>query len=274
MNLNEQFQQHHIGLTVYSPDCTHSRLWGNLDYEIATMTGLTPVYRQWVNHDYNSIMRFYSGEAFEEKDPQEAVWKYATVSPEIMQYGHLVTYMFITGPSLLTLWHGENAAEKLPQVKGSTHPSEAAGNTIRGRFWCDNAVTNLMHVSDDEAEIQRELSAIGFNMDRDIIPLPLMQPEAHIIPKHSGIFTVYDVLKRQGANLPDYTLPASGSAQETNQQLTAILKAASTPFTEAFFAGDMVTVTQLMQHLPVTPWERFVIQCGTITRYKWNLEAL
>lgn len=289
--LSQLFKQRQVGFTVYSPDCTHSRLWGNLDHAIHEATDFQPISRRWINHDVNSIMRFYrdndgSAEPPPEVDPEEGARKYENVPVENLQYGHLVARLFLSGPSLLTLWHGENAVETLLDLKGATHPPLASPESIRGRFWCDNGVCNLLHVSDDEAEAERELRAIHLwdMLGETLTQVPLMDenpvPTSYIA--HSGIVVACDVVNRilaatPGGGVLPVQLPPSGDAKETNDILTALLQTGSqsypeTPvasFIDAYLMGDVVTVTHLMKQMPVTKWEHFIIQCGAITRYKW-----
>ena len=286
--LRELFQQQQAGLTVYSPDCTQSRLWGNLDHTIQAATGFQVVRRQWLNHEINSILRFYRGPEDEpppeEQDPVEAFRKYESVPAEILQSGHLMVKLLMLGPSLLTIWRGENVIPTLLKVKGQTQPAEAAAGTIRGSFWCDNGVCNLLHTSDDQAEAERELAAVKLEawLDEEAGQAPLIAP--HPAPQaqvaHSGIVSVAEVVNRvllvMNAEPSPLHLPASGSARETNQRLSQHLRAIAAhhsqvaPFIEAFLAGDLVTVTNLLKSLPVTRWEHFVIQCGTANREHWQ----
>ncbi len=277
--LRELFHDQQAGLTVYSPDCTQSRLWGNLDHAIHAATGFQIVRRQWINHDINSILRFYEEPGEEppaEQDPAEAIREYDSIPAEELQYGHLMIRLLMMGPSLVTIWHGENAIPTLSSVKGKTQPAEAAAGSIRGGFWCDNGVCNLVHTSDDTAEAERELAALKLDhwLDEDAGQAPLIDPipapTAYVA--HSGISIVCDVVNRVliagNAELMSTHLPTSGSAKETNQQLTMHLRETAArhsdtaPFIDAFLAGDLITVTDMLKSLPVTRWEHFVILCG------------
>jgi nucleoside diphosphate kinase len=202
--LRDLFQDQQAGLTVYSPDCAQSRLWGNLDHAIHAATGLQIVRRHWINHDINSSLRFYAGPEDEPpaaQDPAEAIRKYDSIPAETLQYGHLVMKLLIMGPSLVTIWRGEQAIPTLLRVKGTTQPAEAAAGSIRGGFWCDNGVCNLVHTSDDPAEAERELAALQLDhwLDEDaghaalIDPIPA--PQAYVA--HSGIAIVCDVVIRR-----------------------------------------------------------------------------
>ncbi len=284
--LHADLQDGAIGLTVYSPDCAQSRLWGNLDHAIAQATAFSPIYRRWIHHDYNSVMRFYAegdGEIPQTDDPEAAARKYDRIPAETLQYGHLVVKLLLAGPSLLTIWRGDDAVKRLLALKGKTHPALAGSGEIRRRFWNDNAVCNLIHSSDSIDDVAREFQVLGLSDVLDIQsgkkPLTLLEP----IPlpdryvSHSGIVVMYDVIRRmlatQGAILPaPVSLPASGDAHATNRLFSAALAdiADIKDAIAAFLKGDIV---QLMAHLPtmpVTSWERFVILCGAINRDEWQ----
>lgn len=283
-SLKQLFEKQQVGFTVYSPDCTQSRLWGNLDHAIHDATGFRVVERHWINHDVNSIARFYSGEEPPpEQDPVEGAKKYDSIPVEDVKYGHLVVKLFLSGPALLTFWQGDNVVETLLALKGATHPPEAGAETIRGRFWCDNGVCNLIHASDDYAEAERELKSVNLLhlLDREAVSLPLIEPIAapeHYVA-HSGISVVCDLVYRMTLDRVEKKaakLPPSGDAKETNRALTAYLREANATFPnlalfiDAYLKGDLVTVTGMLKEMPVTRWEQFVVQCGAITRYKWN----
>ena len=286
--LRDLFREQQAGLTVYSPDCTQSRLWGNLDHAIHEATGFQIVRRQWINHDINTILRFYRGSEDQppvEQDPIEAFHKYDSVPVELLQYGHLMVKLLLMGPSLVTIWRGNNVIPTLLSIKGKTQPAEAADGSIRGSFWCDNGVCNLAHTSDDAAEAERELAALKLEqwLDETVGQAPLINPipapTAYVA--HSAISIVGDVVNRlliaANAEPMSIHLPASGSAKETNQLLTGQLREAAdryseiAAFVDAFLAGDLITVTEMLTALPVTRWEHFVIQCGTVNRDQWNV---
>jgi nucleoside diphosphate kinase len=289
-SIKQLFARGEAAFTAYSPDGAQSRLWGNLDHAVHEATGFRPVLRRWITHDINSIMRFYTtGDEPPPppRDPEEAVRKYASIPAEDLQYGHLVVRLFLAGPSLLTVWEGDDALAALLKVKGSTHPPEAQPGTIRGRMWCDNGVCNLMHTSDDYAEAERELKAVDLAevLVAEPAALPLIDPiprPTHYVA-HSGIAVVCDVVRRMLMPLPDappfaVELPASGDARETHDTLQTALRDVISAlgdgdiarFISDYLAGDVVAVTEMLKRLPVTPWEHFAIQCGAVTRDKWN----
>lgn len=297
IKLRDLFETGRAGLTVYSPDCTQSRLWGNLDHAIHNATGFQPIFRQWMKHDYFSLMRFYSSAdetGLEEKlatiDPETANQRYDNVPLEELQYGHLFTKLLLSGSCLVTIWQGDgDVIPQLLKVKGKTNPAAADRGTIRGGFWCDNGICNLTHSSDNVAEVERELKAINLTHLLDEAyenPVPLFTPSAtptHYIA-HSGIAIVCDVVRRlvmpqANITLDDYQLPPDGDAAETHASLKNFLEKTAqkaitstiTEFIEAYLAGDVVRVTLMMATMPLTKWENFVVQCGAINHKEWNM---
>lgn len=235
----------------------------------------------------NSILRFYHAPddtPDNEQDPVEAVLKYDNIPAEKLQYGHLMVKLLMMGPSLITIWRGNNVVPTLLSLKGKTQPAEAAVNSIRGGFWCDNGVCNLIHTSDDIGEAERELIALKLEhwLDEEAGQGLSIQPNSVPIAyiAHSGISVVCDVVNRilLASNIEPKPihLPASGNAKETNQQFTLQLRetaakhSETTPFIDSFLAGDMINLTNMLKSLPVTRWEHFVIQCGAVNRDLWN----
>lgn len=291
MSIKQLFEGQQAGFTVYSPDCTQSRLWGNIDHAIHESTGFYPIYRRWIQHDYNTIMRFYAaaGDPLPPYiDPEEGARKYDNVPVQDLRYGHLVGKLFLSGPSLLTVWRGNHAVESLLALKGKTHPPQASSDSIRGRFWCDNGVCNLLHVSDDYAEAQRELGVLNLwdalgEHDGTQLSLiaPIPTPTGYIA--HSGISVACDVVRRLliPVDTPplNIVLPPSGNAKETNRVLTDLLQHTAHQFPDtlaaqfigAYLEGDVIGVSAMFKDIPVTTWEKFILQCGAITREKWQL---
>lgn len=286
--LKQLLETRQAGFTVYLPDCTQSQLWGNIDHAIHEATGFQAIHRQWIYHDVISLHHFYSegDEEPEEIDPVEAMKKYHNVPVEDLKYGHLFGRLMFSGPCLLTIWQGADVIKTLLALKGVTHPVESNTGTIRGSFWCDNGICNLVHSSDDIAEAMRELEAVKLLhlLKEDFMPVELIpaivSPSKYIA--HSGILTVCHLVNRMIMTMRDeeaidIQLPPSGDAKESNQQLSELLSDAAkrlsdariTGFIDAYLAGDLINVTEMMNAMPVTQWEHFVIQCGVITRYKW-----
>ncbi|MEM8858434.1 MAG: hypothetical protein AAGD96_08940, partial [Chloroflexota bacterium] len=163
-------------------------------------------------------------------------------------------------------------------------PAAADPKSIRGNFWCDNGGCNLVHSSDDTAEAIRELEALKLShwLDEPVSQLSLMGPRLDPIDyvPHSGIAIVCDIVKRALSAAHDpisaVRLPVSGNAVETNHVLTQHLEqvaaefSAVAPLLNAFLHGDVIATSNLLNSMPVTDWERLVIQCGAINRGYWG----
>lgn len=286
--LREKLHQGQVGLTMYSPDAIHSHLWRNLDHEIHTKTGLQVGCRQWIYHNVGSITAFYrddGGQATDEPQPDAPkTINLDEIPVEQLKTGHFVAKLFTSGPSLLTLWHGGDAIAQLLRLKGRTHPADAGAEAIRGRFWCDNAVCNLLHSSDDMAELERELKALRLGHVLDAEPtfgrLADLRPVDKRYVGHSSIVILCEVINRMlaamGAEPLRIELPESGDARETMQDLSQLLNAAAggdaqvDALLRAYFAGDLATVTAMLPTLPVTSWEHFVLQCGVLSMDAWR----
>lgn len=277
-----------IGLTVYSPDCTQSRLWGNLDHFIQAQTDAQIVHRQWIYHDYNTIMAFYNedGADIPYRDPDEAKQGYDNIAPQDLKYGHLTAKLFMSGASLLTLWQGDTIIERLLPIKGATHPSEADTNSVRGGFWCDNGVCNLMHSSDNPDEARRELEAINCATVLEQEPTPqsgfqtISNPVDYV--PHSAIVILYQLVNRllmvRGEGGIQIQLDSSGNAKAIYEMLSTQLDTVVTRtdhdeiirVVQAYRAGNLVDLDAMRPTLPLTSWEAFVLQCGAITIEKWK----
>ncbi|GAB5493516.1 MAG: hypothetical protein Phog2KO_37310 [Phototrophicaceae bacterium] len=286
MTLKQDIIQNQAGLSIYSPDATQSQLWGHLDHHIHDKTALKPVFRQWIYHDIPSITLFYGGEVTEETR-KRARHDYDKIPLSDLQYGHLVVKLFITGASLLTIWQGEDAIEQLLKVKGKTHPADSAQATVRGSLWCDNSVCNLMHSSDTPDEVLRELEALDIDniLDRkmqatDLIP---KQALASNYRANSSLIIALHTINRflitvKHSSPIEFNLAVSGDARETMRTLSPLLNAVTqdypntliADFVTAYFEGDIVRLTPLLHQLPLTTWESFVMQCGTLTRKQWD----
>ncbi|UES60118.1 nucleoside-diphosphate kinase (plasmid) [Roseibium aggregatum] len=132
-----------LGLTVYGPEVARSGLTHRLDAFIHGQTGLSVSERFFVLHSRASIEAFYALTG-------------STGGP----HWPLVLELFDMRPACATLWSGPNALSLLRNLKGNTQPAKASEETIRGRYCCDNPVTNLVHVSDDNEAMAAEMDIL------------------------------------------------------------------------------------------------------------------
>jgi nucleoside-diphosphate kinase len=78
----------------------------------------------------------------------------------------LIEY-WTSGPVIVMVWEGHQAVRKVRELAGSTTPTQASPGTIRGDYSFDSqilanvqgrvVVRNLIHISEDVAEAEREI---------------------------------------------------------------------------------------------------------------------
>lgn len=262
-NLEKKLEQGLLGMTVYSPDVYYSGISEDIDLYIASQTGLIPVLRHQFNHSAASIERFYA----------------TGVHKNVPNWHHVVNF-FTSAPSMVTFWYGKDAIEKLNSVKGRSHPAMASTDTVRGRFLCDNAVCNLIHTSDDVAEMIRELMAVECYglLKTPFIKTPISSSFFSNGRKklfHNGAYTLLKVLGRV-ANVQENITPNTDyNSLEfydavINKLQCAALK--SSPqvrkLITSFLRGDETVVYELEKY-GVTDEEKFIIACSASTRSGW-----
>lgn len=93
------------------------------------------------------------------------------ITKEAIEYGkdiigQLVKFM-TSGPTLMMVWEGNQAAAVIKKITGDTEPSSSDVGTIRGDFTVDSyaiaavddrAVRNLIHCSENAEEGKREVA--------------------------------------------------------------------------------------------------------------------
>ena len=258
-----------LTLTMYTPETVYSRLIGHIDSLINKTTGLIPVKRFWHHFDNSSLLRFYSTSKISQ---DSNVWP-------------VVEELFSFGPSLITVWVGERAIEKMLGVKGATHPAFANPDTIRGRFYCDSPLCNLMHSSDCESEFLRELGVLGGlqYIDETSNQMLILEPTENVSESinHSGIISLYEVTRRHLNTVYNYSfakvLPPSDIAEACNTHYVAALKAISDVISErqlqelinSFLLGDKEKFDYASINLPANSWERLIINSGLSARESW-----
>lgn len=260
-------------LLVFLPDAIKSRLVASIEHWICDRTACAPIARQQISFTNEALNRFYLG--LQDRLPSET-WQ-------------LVATFFTSGPCLATLWYGENAPHAVRAVKGHTHPARASESTVRGRFWCDNAGTNLVHSSDDSDEVARELDVlrslapdlfVGHLSTHQLTPF---RDSGLPTPSHSGILTLCAVmatlLSSQGCSFPQLLLPVSGAARETMARAEAWLEQVR-PSTSLAVAGAVESylngtanpaqfIGTLKNVAPVDPWQELILSCGVLSRPLW-----
>jgi nucleoside diphosphate kinase len=260
-------------LVVFTPDALESQLIGSLERWIGDRTDCVPVARQRVSYTHEALRRFYS--AIAARLPEDE-WR-------------LLSTFFLSGPCLATLWFGEDAAHAIPNIKGQTHPARCSASTLRGRFWCDNEMANLVHVSDDPHEVARELAVLR-SLEPDLFGGPLstqaLTPFAdpgRPSPRHSGILTLCSVvaslLSTRGSAFPRLDIPDNEEARQTMARAEAWLGQARTsiPLPVAGAVDSYLNGTAdsarflhaLKGAVPLDPWQELILGCGLLSRPVW-----
>jgi nucleoside diphosphate kinase len=259
-----------VGLTVYSPDAHHSGLFGAIDHFVGEHSSLRPIHRSWFAHDAASIERFYQ-----------------PVVQNNLPNWHLVSELFVGRPSVLTLWQGPNAIEQLTRLKGKSHPSRARAGTLRSRFWVDNAICNLIHVSDSQVELARELRAIDALHLLKGAPAEVAvfetEPNSSARVVHSGLLAFARVLARtECSDRAKSTAPAlleDDDAAKNFQHLRSCLERMplsprGSELVRMFLAGDYHVERYLKATPAASSWERFVASCCLRGMPAWTGKAL
>jgi nucleoside diphosphate kinase len=261
-----------LTLVVFTPDAIQGKLVGSIERWIREQTSCAPIAREWLSHTAETLDRFYPDVAARWPEP----WK-------------LISRVFMAGPCLATLWFGENASQVIPGVKGVTEPARCAASTVRGRFWCDNGVANLVHVSDDAGEVARELGVLrsfepglfsGRLSTQGLAPFPDVGPPA---PRHSGILTlcslVEALLSPEESDRPRLDVPDNEDARETMARAEAWLvqaRARTSPAIagaiESYLDGtaDPSRFIRILRDCAtVGPWEELMLRVGLLSRPHW-----
>ena len=102
-----------LSLVVFLPDAVGSRLIGPVELWLRERTACAPIARSWLTHTDEELRRFYP-------DVPQRFWP-------------LVSRAFCWGPSLVTLWLGERAAQLIPASKGVTEPGRCSAASVHLR---------------------------------------------------------------------------------------------------------------------------------------------
>lgn len=255
-------------ITVYSPDTILSGLAPALGTFIVNATGLQHESAFLAIHDESSIDRFYKLQR-RSADSQQAA---------------LVRDLFVSRPLIVTTWRGPDALLRLQNIKGATQPALAQAGSIRSLFWCDNPVCNLIHVSDDIENMERDY---GILLDRRVAELRknrarqdkyLLSPS---MARHNALLEFRRVLSRNVLCTTATKLHTS-LAQDGNACCTALAiirdlirdvqagPAVAKVLTNSFLFAQRDFYAASKKYLgPCSAWERLVIHCGIASNRLW-----
>jgi nucleoside diphosphate kinase len=260
-----------IALVIYSPDALLSNLIPSIEHEIQNAANCSPTFRLWVKHNEFSIEQFYINSI----NNNQQNW-------------HLISKLFTFGPSLVTLWNGAEAQKKISSMKGSSHPAYAKSGTIRSKFWCDNSICNLIHVSDNSEEIFRELSIISsINLDcnfQKVVSSSLFYSPYFPIPCHNSLFTICGILSRHIIKNSEYSakleIPADdrafSSAKYAMSWLEGNFLLLETELSKLVINAIEKKIsfcelsTYIVSRIPTTDWEKILVQCSVNAFDVWN----
>jgi nucleoside-diphosphate kinase len=270
VRVHEDLSSRNIALLIFLPDAVASHLVGSVECWIRDRTACAPIARCWFSYTDDVLSRFYADIA------GKPFWP-------------LISRFFTAAPCLATLWYGDDAARLMPVTKGMTHPAQCSDVTVRGRFWCDNALANLVHVSDSQAELARELNILRslqsglFDGALSTKALPPYYDSRPPVPRHSGILTlcalVTTCLSTQGTAFSQLDLREGESARETisrahvwldeTRKITPTALATSVETYLAGTADASQLILALRNIVPVSPWEELILTAGLLSRPHW-----
>ena len=260
--------------SVFSPDATRSGLVRAIVGFVEESTGAVPISSFPVRHTAGSIERFY-------------IHSVAGNLP----HWYLVSRLFQFGTSVGVLWVGPDVQKALSALKGSSHPAEAIDGTIRSMYWCDNAVCNLIHVSDGPSDVEEELTSVGQGglLDRYVSFPPAkvrvqVREKRRAEPRHCGVLMALTMAQRSATVVSANSIVPSRPIDEDARELQelgqeSLLRTAEEnvglrDFIEGYLCGDLARMRTHARRLTANRWERFVLDCGCVGRKVWNRSDL
>lgn len=267
MTATDQFpaERPWLAMCIQAPDALASGLCHMLDRHVAEQTGLALQAAVIRVHDAGSIRAFYSVSG-------------GTAGP----HWPLVEALYDGRPVRIAWWAGDRALTLLQGIKGRTQPAESGPETIRGRFWCDNPVANLIHVSDSEEAMARE-GRILAALPAGRLPGQAAPRRAWDWTRHSALPTLVRLLASDLGLDPHrlLALPRSGDAAETARRSVRALRrlAASAPaaarLVEAYLDGEGGPLEEFIDRRPIKAWDALVLRAGLHAAAAWRrrLEA-
>ncbi|WP_080685965.1 nucleoside-diphosphate kinase [Rhizobium leguminosarum] len=245
-----------VGLTVYGPEVGKSGLTDCIDEFIRRETGLEITERFLAIHSCASITSFYS-----------------LTGSTGGKHWPIVLDLFDARPAFATIWRGPNALERLRKLKGNTQPAHAAVGTVRSRFYCDNPVTNLIHVSDSPNIMDLELA---------ILRRRVVGPDQYGWASLNSGSVSHSSLRVLLAVLGDHDSYdahcVAGDDTAVKQALWALDRAEMlsvgcglSATLQAYFAGEQNSVDTLLRRGDdVSAWDRLLLEAGLHAMCHWS----
>ncbi|MER8710127.1 MULTISPECIES: nucleoside-diphosphate kinase [unclassified Mesorhizobium] len=243
-------------LVVYGPEVARSGITWLLDEFIRRRTGLELAERFFSIHNRRSIDAFYT-------------LTHSTGG----NHWPLVLDLFDMRPVCATIWSGPNALHLSQGLKGNTQPAHARSGTVRSLFFCDNPVTNLLHVSDSPEVMQAELTILRRQFLGNEVAAWNSLDTGQIA--HSSFQMLLHVLGDRGSvPMPDNGGDGSAFAHARSSYGKALLLASKRGLTTAvhrYLQGDRAGLEGIVQHASVrSSWDRLVLEAGLFSMPLWH----
>lgn len=244
-----------LGMTVYGPEVARSGLTDDLDAFIGQTTHLKRAERFFCVHSSASITDFY-----------------ALTGSTHGKHWPVVVDLFDLRPVCATLWIGENALSTLQGLKGKTHPAQAAPGTVRSRFYCDNPVTNLIHVSDSDDIMKAELTILRRQFSGETETAWRALASDHM--SHSSFRVLLGMLGQKPIPplaMHDQNDGALVNARFCYEQITLLAsKCAMLGPVQQYLQGQCAGLDALLQAFhPVSAWNRILLEAGLFAMPVW-----
>ncbi|MBA1142306.1 nucleoside-diphosphate kinase [Mesorhizobium neociceri] len=245
-----------LALIVYGPEVARSGLTCLLDEYIRRRTDLELSERFFSVHSRKSIDAFY-----------------ALTSSKGGRHWPLVLDLFDMRPVCATIWSGPDALHLSQKLKGSTQPAQALRGTVRSLFFCDNPVTNLLHVSDSHEVMDAELRILRRQSLGDQAAAWNSLDSGFIA--HSSFQMLLNALgDGETARTLDNRNDGSAFAHAKFCYDRALLIASKPGLTAAvrrYFRGDRAGLEGLVRYAPVqSSWDRLILEAGLFSMPLWN----
>lgn len=243
-------------LIVYGPEVARSGLTCLLDDFIRQRTGLELAERFFSLHSRGSIDAFYS-----------------LTGSTGGRHWPLVLDLFDMRPVCVTMWSGPNALPLSQELKGNSQPAQARSGTVRSFFFCDNPVTNLVHVSDSDEIMKAELGILRARfMGEEVAAWNSLNTGCIA---HSSFQVLLKVLCGKGGTrrLESWS---DGSAVAHarfcyRKAVLLALKSGLTSTVQDYLRGDRAGLEGLIRHASLlSSWDRLILEAGLFSMPLWN----
>jgi nucleoside diphosphate kinase len=201
-------------LIILSPDAIQANMIRPITDFLFEKIGLFPRYKFSISHTNKTIREFY---------------KNSNIGKRRFE---ILDQLFLSGESIGFVYEGENLYETLTLIKGLSHPAKCKTDQIRGFFWCDSKVFNLIHSSDNSQEALRELEILSNSIKVSTFnPKSSLGQSQNFGYEHSGLY-----------NLSKFI---SNNNSSCMQRINSMLKSKAEPLFRANYIFDRIVQIKL-----------------------------